>query len=240
MSIRLYVDVPLGPDRVLDLPEGSARHVQVRRMQPGQSVTLFNGQGGEWQAEVLRMGRREVTVQCRAWSDPDRELGTAVTLAVGMPANERFDWLVEKAAELGAAAIQPLMTERSVLRLQADRAERKRQHWQAVAHAACEQCGRTQPMQLHAPLTLAEWLGSGHTVGPSERWVLEPGASVAASIPTMPPPTAIVLSGPEGGLTDDEVDQAHRAGFQPRSLGPRVLRAETAPLAALVLLSSLG
>lgn len=239
MSFRLYVDQPLGPGLELDLPEGPARHVQVRRLQPGQDLTLFNGQGGEWRAEVVRMGRREVSVRCLSWSDVSRELPTAVTLAVGMPANERFDWLVEKAAELGATAIQPLMTERSVLRLQADRAERKRQHWQAVAHAACEQCGRTRPMHVHEPAPLLSWLTRTHNEGPAARWVLDPGADTRPSL-AVKAPSAVVLSGPEGGLTDGERDQAHRAGFQPCSLGPRVLRAETAPLAALVLLSITG
>lgn len=122
---RFYCPTPLQPGASLALPEGAARHVQVLRLQPGSAITLFNGEGGEWQATVTRMGRSDVQVQLLAYDAVEREAAREVHLAIGMPANERMDWLVEKAAELGAASLQPLLAERSVLRLSGERAEKK-------------------------------------------------------------------------------------------------------------------
>src|SRR5882724_4026836 len=144
MPPRFYVDQPFRPDETLSLPEGAARHVQVLRLQPGDPLTLFNGQGGEWTARVTRMGRSEVQVQMEQHHATERELPLQVTLAIGMPANERMDALVEKAAELGVAVIQPLLCERSVLRLSDERAHKRVAHWRGVAVAACEQSARTR------------------------------------------------------------------------------------------------
>src|SRR4051812_41145476 len=130
---RFYCPAPLATGAALDLPAGAARHVQVLRMQPGQSVTLFNGQGGEFVAAIERMGRSDVAVAVGAHDPVEREAARAVHLVLGMPANDRMDWLVEKAAELGVASIQPLVTERSVLRLSGERADKKRAHWFGVA-----------------------------------------------------------------------------------------------------------
>ena len=158
---RFYCPTPLVPGALLDLPDGPARHVQVLRLQPGETITLFNGQAsidgqfGEHAATVTHMGRSSVQVLVGAWAATQREASRDVHLAVGMPANERMDWLVEKAAELGVASIQPLMTERSVLRLSGERAAKKQAHWQSVAVAACEQCGGNSVPQVHALLTLA-------------------------------------------------------------------------------------
>src|SRR5688572_8527124 len=129
---RLYCPCELQPGLALVLPEGPARHVQVLRMQPGHALTLFNGEGGEYEAVVERMGRSEVAVRVGTHHAVEREAARAIHLAVGMPANERMDWLVEKATELGAASIQPLVTERTVLRPKGERAEKKRAHWQAI------------------------------------------------------------------------------------------------------------
>lgn len=232
--LRLYVDAPLAAGQRLDLPPGPARHAQVRRVQPGDALLLFDGRGGEWQARVQAMGRQSVQVDLLAHAAVDRELRPRVTLAVGMPANERMDWLVEKATELGAAALQPLLCERSVLRLQGERAERKREHWQAQAVAAAEQCGRTQLPALQPVRRLADWL-HGLPAG-GVRWLLSPQA---ASPPARPAADAslLVLSGPEGGLSPDEERAARAAGFDAVRLGPRVLRAETAPLAVLAWLA---
>lgn len=235
MPARLYVDATLRQGTALQLPEGPARHVQVLRLQPGEQVILFNGRGGEWRAEVLRMGRREVEVLVQDWSAIERELSRSVTLAVGMPANERFDWLVEKAAELGAACVQPLMCERSVLRLASDRAHKKRDHWQGIAIAAAEQSGRTRVPEIATPLTLESWLAALPAVGAEvhARWVLSPGAApLKGDFPPAPQPV-LFLSGPEGGLSPRELDAALAGGFRPLGLGPRVLRAETAPIVAL-------
>ena len=230
MPARLYVEQPLHADTLITLPPGPARHVQVLRLQPGAEITLFNGKGGEWRATVQQMGRSEVQVQVQQHDPVDRELPHAITLAIGMPANERMDALVEKATELGVSAIQPLLTERSVLRLSGERAERRLAHWQAVAVAACEQSGRTRVPSLAPVRTLTEWLRERHAPAGEQRCVLSPRATHTLRPMSGP---AVFLSGPEGGLTDGEVALAEAAGFAPLSLGPRVLRADTAPLAVL-------
>jgi 16S rRNA (uracil1498-N3)-methyltransferase len=230
MPPRFHVAEPMQAGLELSLPPGAARHVQVLRLQPGDPLTLFNGEGGEWQAEVVRMGRSEVGVRLGAHVAVDRELAIQVTLALGMPANERMDALVEKATELGVAAIQPLMTERSVLRLSGERADKKQAHWQGVAAAASEQCGRTRVPVIAPVRSLADWLRGLPPAG-GQRFVLslrtpEPLEAQAGSALTF-------LSGPEGGLSEAEEAAAAACGFVPASLGPRVLRADTAPLAVL-------
>lgn len=234
---RIHCPAPLAAGQQLALPPGAARHVQVLRMQPGQSVTLFNGEGGEWQAVIERMGRSEVQARVERHVAAEREPARAVHLAVGMPANERMDWLLEKAAELGAAGVQPLVCERSVLRLAGERAEKKRQHWQSVAVAACEQCGGNRVPQVHPVLALAQWLARAPADG-AARVLLSPRAT-ALALPQAVSADAPVwlLSGPEGGFSAAEEDLALAAGFRAAHLGPRVLRADTAPLAALALLT---
>lgn len=231
-SARLHVPLTLHDGLETELPEGAARHVQVLRLQPGAALTLFDGRGGEWAAQVLRMGRREVTVRVGAFHDVSRELPLAVTLAIGMPANERMDALVEKACELGVAAVQPLMCERSVLRLTGERAEKKVQHWQAVAVSACEQSGRTR-VPIVAPVRgLNDWLGALPMPAAAPRLVLS-----LRDAAVLPSPVGfgelLALSGPEGGLSEAEEDAARQRGFTPVSLGARTLRADTAPLALL-------
>ncbi|MDT7833980.1 16S rRNA (uracil(1498)-N(3))-methyltransferase [Aquabacterium sp. OR-4] len=246
MPPRLHVDTPLAPGAELALPPNATRHVQVLRLQPGDALTLFDGQGGQWQAEVLAMGRREVTARAIAHEARDLELPQPVTLAPGMPANERMDTLIEKATELGAAAIVPLMTERSVLRVAGERAERKAAHWQAVAVSACEQSGRNRVPAIAAPQPLAAWLpGALAAAGPGARGLqlsLDATAPPLRSLVDAAPAGThwVLLSGPEGGLSPAEQQAAARAGFAPVSLGPRVLRADTAPLAALAVIAALA
>jgi 16S rRNA (uracil1498-N3)-methyltransferase len=211
--------------------------VQVLRHQPGDAITLFNGEGGQWQATVLRMGRSDVAVRVDTFEAVEREPARRVHLAMGMPANERMDWLVEKAAELGVASIQPLHTAHSVLRLAGERATKKQTHWQQVAVAACEQCGgnRVPPVQAVADFTA--WLRASADIA-ALRCVLSlaDGARSLTEVLREAPADATVLflSGPEGGLSPQEDAAARAAGFVPVTLGPRVLRAETAALAALV------
>jgi 16S rRNA (uracil1498-N3)-methyltransferase len=238
MPPRLYLEAPWTEGEIIDLPPEQARHVQVLRLQPGDALTLFNGQGGEWSAEVARMGgRQQVAVRVGAHRAVDPELGRAVTLALGMPANERMDTLVEKATELGVAAIQPLQCARSVLRLAGERADKRQAHWQAVAVAAAEQCGRTRVPRIAPVKTLSSWLAEGGWT--ACRHVLSLAAD-AQPLDTKPGGVGpvLLLSGPEGGLDPAEEAQARQQGFTPVGLGPRVLRADTAPLAALVLLGA--
>ncbi len=237
---RFYCPAPLQLDALLSLPAQAARHVQVLRLQPGQALTLFNGEGGEFEATVTQMGRSEVQVRIGAHQPQDRAPRHAVTLAVGMPANERMDWLVEKATELGAAALQPLMTERSVLRLSGERAEKKVAHWHSVAVAASEQCGGNRVPQLQPVSALAGWLASQPAVSAGARLLLSlrprsPGLREAVAPLARDVPITL-LSGPEGGLSPAEEEAALASGFVAVSLGQRTLRAETAALAALAAL----
>lgn len=245
MPPRLHVPAPLRAGAAIELPPNASRHVQVLRLQPGAPLRLFDGEGGEWDAEVLVMGRKAVQARALVHHDIERELPRPVTLALGMPANERMDTLIEKATELGAAAIQPLVCERSVLRVAGERAERKAAHWQAVAVAACEQCGRNRVPPVHAPLPLREWLATlpASSVD-AQAWLLslEPDAlPLAARLADAARASGLtLLSGPEGGLSDSEHTLARQHGFVPVSLGPRVLRAETAPLAVLACIGALA
>ena len=240
---RFYCPAPLATGAPLDLPPGPARHVQVLRMQPGDTITLFNGGpdaanavGGEFDATITHMGRSDVQVQVGAHHAVEREAAVAVHLAVGMPANDRMDWLVEKATELGVASIQPLMTERSVLRLSGERAEKKVAHWQSVAIASCEQCGGNRVPRIHPVATLSHWLKAQVTEAPNNRLLLslcEGSGSLHLHMAHGAHSPTTFLSGPEGGLSATEEAAAAECGFAPVTLGPRVLRAETAALTAL-------
>ncbi len=240
MPPRIHVDTPLAAGTSFSLPAGASRHVQVLRLQPGDAITLFDGSGGQWQAELLEMGRKTVLARLLAHQPLERELHTPVTLALGMPANERMDSLVEKATELGVAGILPLVCERSVLRLAGERAERRCAHWQAVAVAACEQSGRNRVPQIHPPQPLRDWLGAMPASG--LRLLLSLGADTQPLRARLASATAgaplHLLSGPEGGLSPTELAAAEAAGFWPTTLGARVLRADTAPLAALAVIAA--
>ena len=233
---RFHCPLPLTPGNSIELPANAARHVQVLRLQPGAVLTLFNGEGGEYEATVQQMGRSHVQVQVGAHNAIEREAPRSVHLLVGMPANERMDWLVEKATELGVASIQPVVAERSVLKLMGERAEKKRAHWQGIAVAACEQCGRNRVPAVHEALGLHEWLALAQAQGARMVLSLQPGAQpLSQAAPGHDPVT--LLSGPEGGLSPAEEQAALAAGFVPVNLGPRVLRSETAPLAVLAALT---
>lgn len=250
------------PGQEVALPEGAARHVQVLRLQPGDEVWLLDGAGVGWVAAVSEMGRKSVTVRWvarLARSASDVELPVRVTLAVGVPANDRMDALVEKATELGAWGLQPLMCERSVWRADGARAEKKSAHWQGVAQAACEQSGRMVMPQVAPAVGLAAWLAGRAAVAADAWFVLDPRAELAwgevmrarlgavqaeaggsgASCPEGPArPHWVFVSGPEGGLSDNEVAACVQAGATPVRLGPRILRADTAPLAVLASMSA--
>ncbi len=237
MTARFYCADTLAAHATVLLPAGAARHVQVLRMQPGDALTLFDGRGGEYAATVERMGRSEVSVVVGAHNPVEREAAHAVHLAVGMPANERMDWLVEKATELGVAGIQPLTTAHGVLRLAGERAEKKRAHWEAIAIAACEQCGRNRVPVLHPVRPFTGWLEALEAPSEGRRFVLSLADGTRKASAVERAGQAWVLSGPEGGLHASEEQSAIARGFAPLSLGPRVLRAETAAMAALTWLA---
>jgi 16S rRNA (uracil1498-N3)-methyltransferase len=248
---RFHIEsLPMSPGAQVALPEGAARHVQVLRMQPGDALRLFDGQGQECLATVMEMGRKSVTVTLGEPVHEPRELPVRVTLAMGMPANDRMDALVEKAAELGVHAIQPLVCARSVLRLDGERAAKKVSHWQAVAVSACEQSGRAVVPQVHPVRSVSSWLQSLEAraeSAPVMRGVLSlrDAVSVRQWLATAAPQDAAkvprdwcFLSGPEGGLSAEEEALALSQGWSAVSLGKRVLRADTAPLAMLSVLGA--
>jgi 16S rRNA (uracil1498-N3)-methyltransferase len=245
MLPRIFLAQAFAADSVVALPVPASRHVHVLRLQPGATVVLFNGtDGAEWPAEIVRIGRNAVDVRLGAAQSVDRELPCAVTLAVGVPANDRMDALIEKAGELGARAIQPLVCERSVLRLSGDRAETRRLHWNGVAAAASEQCGRTRVTEVRGLQSLAAWLDVPVAAG-ARKLVLsfDPAARsaqdalIGRASAERAADAIVVLSGPEGGLASHEEAAAVARGFERVSLGPRVLRADTAPLALLAWLA---
>lgn len=229
----------------LALPDGAVRHVQVLRLQPGDEVHLFDGAGRTLTAHVEEMGRKSVGVRLGAPLNVNRELPVQVTLAMAMPANDRMDALVEKASELGALAIQPLVSERSVLRPDGDRAAKKVAHWQAVAVSACEQSGRAVVPTIQPVQAMATWLKAQ---GPAQdttqrRGVLSLREATSlrhwlASDSSGAKPSYVFLSGPEGGLSPAEEQLALDLGWQALSLGARVLRADTAPLAVLSIIGA--
>ncbi|MEY4124226.1 MAG: Ribosomal small subunit methyltransferase [Pseudomonadota bacterium] len=246
---RFHCPTALIPGDALNLPPGTARHVQVLRLQPNDEITLFNGQGGEFKAVVTHMGRSDVSVRVGEQSHIERELNMGVHLWSGITANERMDWLLEKATELGATTLLPITAERSVLKLKGERADKKLAHWQAIAVASSEQCGRNRVLQVGTPVNLFQAIAQ-LSFAPSQaaRWVLSlaPGTrslqEMMQTLKTSKDGEAkrgeiILLSGPEGGLSPSEEAQAIAAGFVPVSLGHRVLRAETAPVAVLSALS---
>ena len=245
MNARFYADVALVPGTSISLPEQTARHVQVLRLQPGEHITLFNGRGnaeGQFDGTIERMGRSDVDVVIGAFTSTLREAARAIHLLVGMPANDRMDWLVEKATELGAASIQPVMSERSVLRLKAERADKKVAHWRGIAIASSEQCGRNRVPLVHDIATLADWLKKVSVVptGTGTRLLLSLQDGARPLNQAVGGTGALsFLSGPEGGLSPAEEAAAIAWGFSPVTLGPRVLRADTAPLAVLSYLSLL-
>lgn len=249
---RFYCAQALQTGASIALPATAARHVQVLRMQPGQTITLFNGGGGEFEAVIEHMGRQDVRVVVGAHQAIEREAQHHVHLAVVMPANDRMDWLVEKATELGVQRITPLISQHSVLRLQGERAEKKLAHWQAVAISACEQCGRNTLPEVEPLQNLSTWLQSDCVAnllntqdGPSATQAavlsLHPSTQSLREWSTEHQSTSwLLLNGPEGGLNNEEDAMARGKGFAAVNLGDRVLRAETAALAALAYLNLRG
>jgi 16S rRNA (uracil1498-N3)-methyltransferase len=244
---RIFLPEPLAAEALVALPTAAVRHVQALRLQAGDAITLFNGDGDtEWPGAIVEVGRGRIVVRVVAPRRVARELASEVTLAIGVPANDRMDALVEKAGELGAAAVQPLLCTRSVLRLAGERAEARRRHWQAVAASASEQSGRARVAAVLPIVPLAEWLDANDVDAAVMRIVLSfdpaaiaPERALAAQArgEAQRRPRIVVLSGPEGGLAPAEEDAAVARGFVRVGLGPRVLRADTAPLAWLAWLA---
>ncbi len=235
---RLYCDVPLSPGAEIVLPEAAARHaVTVLRLEVGDTLTLFNGAGGEYRASLAAVSKREVRARLTEFHALERESPLEITLALGISAGERMDYSLQKATELGVSAIQPLATERSVVKLAGERADKRLQHWQHVVIAACEQCGRNRVPRVAQVQKLFTYLAA---VDRNKRRLLLLSPDAATPLKRVSAATSVVLLiGAEGGLAPSEFQAAEASGFEPVSLGPRILRTETAPVAALALLQAL-
>jgi 16S rRNA (uracil1498-N3)-methyltransferase len=233
---RLYCPLPVVLGKPFALPAAAARHAQVLRLQPGDPLRLFDGLGGVWRAQVVAMGRQEVSVRADATHPASVRPSRAITLAVGMPANERMDWLIEKATELGVSRVVPLVTQRTVVRLSGERADKRLTHWQAIAAGACEQSGRDHVPWIEPIQNLSQWLNGLKAQIPQElrmRLSLAPGATHWSQCALNPDQALCAALGPEGGWSDSEEAALAQAGFAPISLGSVVLRAETAALTVL-------
>jgi 16S rRNA (uracil1498-N3)-methyltransferase len=238
-STRIHVDQPLALAAELALPQQAAEHVvRVLRMNAGDMLTIFNGDGYDYAATLISIGKRDVTVRIEEREQIDNESPLRLTLAQGVARGEKMDLIVQKATELGVARIVPLFTERSEVKLDAARAEKRLLHWRAVAASACEQSGRVCVPEVTAAQTLQEWLKNLADDG-AQRLALLPEGTRRARELRFSDAGGLLVVGPEGGLGDRDVSALQDAGFQGLRLGPRILRTETAGLAALAALQAL-
>jgi 16S rRNA (uracil1498-N3)-methyltransferase len=239
-SSRLYFPGDLVAGSTCVLPPVQAHHAaRVLRLRAGDGVTLFNGDGGEYASVIAGTSRDRVLLDVGPRVEIDREAALRVTLAQAISGGERMDFTVQKAVELGVVEIQPLASARSVVRLAAERAERRVAHWQTVAIHACEQCGRNRVPGVAAVAPLLEWLaGAAHATG-ALRVLLSPRARLRLRDLPRPQGSVALLAGPEGGLTPEEERAAEQSGYRPVRLGPRVLRTETAAITALAAMQTL-
>ncbi|HEU4852634.1 MAG TPA: 16S rRNA (uracil(1498)-N(3))-methyltransferase [Telluria sp.] len=234
---RFYCQQPLSVGQPAELPGEVAHHIHVLRLAVGDQVTLFNGGGSEFTAQLAEIGKKHATALVTGESTPAVELAYPVQLAQALPEGTKMDWIIEKAVELGVAAVQPLAARRCVVKLSAERAEKKLAHWEGVIEAASCQSGRTRVAALHAPAEFGAWLAQPDG---GQRILLSPrGTDTLAGWARANPAQALTLMvGPEGGFSPEEEDAAIAAGALPLAMGARVLRTETAALAALAILQA--
>ena len=235
---RFYYPEVLALGARVSLPQAAAHHaVRVLRMAEGDGVTLFNGDGYVYHAKILRCDKSDVAVLIEQQTASANESPLQVTLVQGISSGERMDFTLQKSVELGIAAIQPIEAERSVVKLTAERKEKRLRHWQNIVIAACEQCGRNVVPSVLAPLSLTAWLG-GQDSGAVLRIHLSPDAALGLRNLEKPTGPVVLAVGPEGGFSDQEHSALQQGGFVAVKLGPRVLRTETAALAALAALQT--
>lgn len=236
---RLYIDGRYGTGSELQLDADRSRYLtRVLRLRSGDSLLVFNGGGGEFSATMLNAGKNSATLRIDEQTVAQTESKLRVHLVQGVSRGERMDFVVQKATELGIKRITPVLTEYGVVKLDSGRAEKRRDHWQKVAASACEQCGRVRLPLVEAPVTLKEWFGSA-PANVDAQLILKPGAAMPLAAIAAPPTKVCLLIGPEGGFSDNEYEDAEVAGFRPVAIGPRILRTETAAIAALAILQSL-
>ena len=230
---RFYIEAELAVDTSVELTETVFHHwVKVLRAQVGESATLFNGQGGEYQATLSEVNKKSARVSIDGFNPDDRTPTLNTLLGQVMSKGDRMDYVIQKAVELGVSSIQLLTSERCEMRLKYDRDQKKIEHWQAIAIAACEQCGMNRVPQILAPLSLQDWLTSEL---PTTKLVLAPNKQQVDVLAEASDNIALLI-GPEGGLSDAEISSSNQAGFVNWCIGNRVLRTETAPVVALSIL----
>jgi 16S rRNA (uracil1498-N3)-methyltransferase len=236
MVPRFYLDAPLRAGGVCTLSEDAAHHaVHVLRLREGDEVTLFNGRGGEFAARIASMQRLRISIDLLQHHAVERESPLRVTLVQGVSAGERMDATVRKAVELGVAQVQPVLAARSVARPKGDRAENRRSHWQKIVISACEQCGRNRVPEVQAVLPLKDY----RAVSLGVKILLSPTAERPLSKIPLQGNDFVLAAGPEAGFTAEEEAALVEAGFAPAALGSRILRTETAAVAALAALNAL-
>ncbi len=236
---RLFCPEDISPGALLLLPDASAHHAaRVLRLGPGDAVCIFNGDGSEWRADITAVNKSGVTVRARDHFERDVEAPLRIVLAQAISTRERMELTLQKAVELGVAEIWPLESRRTVVRLRDERASRRVDHWQALVIAACEQCGRNRVPEVQPIERLPDWLGQLGAPGSTARVMLSPDAE--QRLRDLPGPREVVLlAGPEGGFAPEEQELAQLCGFTPVRLGPRILRTETAALAAVAAMHAL-
>ncbi len=235
-SPRVYQPQPLSEGAELSLNDSAVQHLgRALRMRPGESIRLFDGAGNEHQAELVELSKRAIRVRVGAVIDNPTESGLEVELGQVMSRGERMDYVVQKATELGVSRIVPLFSERCEVKLNPERQTKRVDHWQQVAISACEQSGRSRVPDIAMPQPLSQWLQQCDC---ELKLVLHPDAAMSLAQRQAPASTGLLI-GPEGGLSDAEIEQARAAGFESLRLGPRVLRTETAPVTALSVLQYL-
>ncbi|WOE79234.1 16S rRNA (uracil(1498)-N(3))-methyltransferase [Pseudomonas protegens] len=231
---RFFIDAPFSLGEH-ELPEAQAHYIgRVLRMAEGDALQVFDGSGMEFRGTLVEVGKKRVRVQLDESFAGQDESPLQIHLGQGLSRGERMDWAIQKATELGVSEITPIFSERCEVRLKDERADKRLLHWRQVAISACEQCGRSRVPLIHPPVLLADWIKQTQA---DLKLVLHPVAQPLES--HAKPQTLAFLIGPEGGLSDAEVEQAHGAGFLPARLGPRVLRTETAPVVALAVAQQL-
>ena len=232
---RIHTDQALQAGARVELEPGQAHYIaRVLRMRAGDALILFNGAGGQYPATLEAVGKHAVVATTGKFDPAERESPLALHLGIAVSRGDRMDWVVQKATELGVTALTPLLTEHTGVKLSGERAGKKIQHWQQIAISACEQCGRNRPPVVHALQAQSQWLAS---TSAEQKFVLHHRATAHAHAGLAPTSIALLV-GPEGGLSEAEISAAEQAGFAALRLGPRVLRTETAPLAAIAILQS--
>ena len=234
---RIYTPAMLNSGDSIDLDENAFNHaVRVLRLKQGDALTLFNGQGGEYEAELIAVQKKHASARINQFNTRERESPLPIILGQCISRGEKMDYTIQKAVELGVTGIVPLFSERCGVKLNQERQSKRLQHWQSVIISACEQSGRNRIPALHQAMPLHEWLLQLNT---SLKLVLDPGSSDALNCLSKPEKDLALLIGPEGGLSDAEIRSAINAGFNGVRLGPRILRTETAGLTALSVIQQL-